>query len=212
MDRASSPSKFSSHLEIARQIIAGAVEQDNIEAIFAAFQQSGDGDASLENLTAAQHLLKLHSNVVSETLSVGVNLPPLVNCFSIKTADKFHSCVAVFNLYERMKLIRNNIWSSLNTGHFLGCQTSDEVNKRLLMAKERPSLASHLYMSATDHFVNDIIKLLDEVPGTHPIGKYGRIWVSSYDDDFEKSISWIASSGITQFVDFLLIFTPERKS
>jgi hypothetical protein len=211
MHRASSPSNFSSHLQIARQIVAGAIDSDNIADILSSFDQFGDNDASHENLTAARNLLKLHSPIVSDMHYDEMAQTALPTRFSMTVDVSSTSCVAVFNLHEKIQSIRQDISLALDTDNLWGCSISNQVRNRLQIAKDLPYLADHLFRSASDHFVSDILNLLDDIPGMMTVGRYGRIWTSSFSEDDEAEvITWISAAGLTQFVN-LFIFLPSER-
>ncbi len=213
MQRVSSPSIFSSHLDIAKELIAGAVDEDDIEAVLETLGEFDGGATSPEKLIAARAVSGMKLLAVPATECGGVDLSAFSSVLVTQGKDTALSCLAVFNLAEQMEDIKDEIWSALDTGHVWGCEISGEVEKRLQTAKERPSLAGHLYRSATDHFVSDILKLLDEVPGVFPIGPYGRVWFANLASDaLGDAISWIAESRLTQFVSLLVIQAGERIS
>lgn len=210
MHRASSPSNFSSHLQVAQQIIAGALDSDNIADIFASLDQFGDIDASHENLTAARNLLMQQSPIVSDMYYDEMGLSALPTRFTMTSDVSSIFCVAVFNFHEKIQLIRQDISSALDTDNLWGCGLSNQVRSRLQIAKDRPNLADHFYRSASDHFVSDILNFLDEIPGVMSVGQYGRIWTSSFSEGEEDAaISWISASGLARFVN-LFIFRPSE--
>lgn len=213
MQRVSSPSIFLSHLDIAKQLIAGAVDEDGIDAVLETIGQFDGGATSPEKLIAARAVSGMKSDATPATVCRGLDLSAFSSVRVAQSKGNSLSCFAVFNLAEQVEAIRDEIWSALDTGHVWGCEISAEVEKRLQTARERPSLARHLYRSATDHFVSDILNLLDELPGVFSIGPYGRVWFANLEADaLGESISWITESRLTKFVSLLVIRAAERIS
>lgn len=211
MPRVSSGSIFSAHLNLARQIIAGAIQKDDAQLASELLCQSHGKDAS--------------STLVSSALSVLADDWTPTSRQNHLNFDEFRSvmikphcsletvCVANFDLQAARRSIGDEIWSALDTGHVWNYEISEDVWERLSMAKSRPSLSGHLHQSALDHLVSDIGMLLDELPGTAPAQGVSRIWSGSVKgSDVTPAISWIREAKLTKFVSSLIIYSPERTS
>jgi len=211
MQRLSTPSIFLSHLEIARQFVAGVANRGDIEAIFDVLEQSGSEIGSRQKLAAAEAVAV--PKLVPLTAAELANIPfPYSQRANGTCGAGAFLCVAVFNLAEDMAHAEDEFCAALVSGSFRGCTISEDVEKRLRLALDRPKLAAHFYKSAVDHFISDILKLLDQVPGVVPIGSRGRIWLaSSTSKDIKNDLAWIEEAGLSNFVS-LVVHRQERGS
>lgn len=202
MPRVSSPQKYLSYLEIASQLVAGVLSEDEAD-ISLSLMDDGDREVAVGKLMTARVLFDEASKscVMDATRADYGDTFGRASLISMDGTSGY--ALAIFDFADLRNSIIDEIWSARDSGHLWGSEISEEVMKRLDTARSRPSLASHLYASATDHLISEIVGLLDEVPGVVSAGSANRIWVgvSNSDDPFK----WISDASLANFVSCLVV-------
>lgn len=182
MKRMSSPSVFLSYLEIAKTISAGGAYENDVVELIEVLESEDPMFASKQKLIVANALLGVPRAANGDDKDFILHFV----LFDIEITEPFP--VVEFN-------------EAAHSGVLMGCEISDETQRRLLLSIERPALQSFFRKTACDHFVSDVVDLFSHIPGMYSIDTQRWVWTANiHKDDATLVYSWIEISGLTEFV------------